>query len=115
MFAAIDDSQLNKNGLYVYSHALIIQDQEPKTITFIGSSPNIYYPRSGVNNLIYDHLPSTHKLLACAHYVNYHFWHIVNKSSQDKLFRFEKKLLTEAHHLAKTVAKESLERYLTLK
>ena len=111
MLAALDDCQLNNNGIYVYSHALYLEDDTLVSLVFTGTSSKIYYPRHAVTDFLNDNLNPLDTLVACSHYRDYPFWPAIFKSNHDHLSRFEKKLLTQAHHSAKIVAKEALNRY----
>jgi hypothetical protein len=115
-FAALDDSLVYQNGIYVYSHALTVFDQEPDVIYFVGDKRDIYTHESELGVFVTGILPEECSLFACMHYFQYSdFWDQLVCQGVDKQHPVPKnvhRLFIQSHHAAKNTAKRVLEEIL---
>lgn len=65
-FATLDDSMIIHNGLYVYGHALVIDDFA-KTLVFVGSNKDIYSHEEEILQFLESNV-GEEKVYACTHY-----------------------------------------------
>ena len=114
-FACIDDSLVYKDGLYVYTHAVVHVDEPGQVLTITGNKKSIYnHEQSIVDFLeeIYQDSPIT-MLYACSHYKQYStVWdYFVDSDIHEKpndLPKLIRNTFTQAHHLAKQESKTKL-------
>lgn len=69
-YATLDDSTVHKDGIYVYSHALVI-DEIPYVIIFSGDKKSVFQHEEGLMRFIKDHLGDS-ELYACSHYFHHY-------------------------------------------
>jgi hypothetical protein len=112
-FAALDDSLVYQNSIYVYSHALTVFNQEPEVIYFVGDNQDIYLHESELADFVRRTISSECSLFACMHYFRYStFWEELVSQGVDKQHpapRSVHKTFIQSHHAAKETAKRVLE------
>jgi len=111
-FAVLDDSMVNENGIYVYSHALIISEELPEVLIFHGNNEEIYQHESEIKEFLEQKLYIGYQLYACNHYEQHYptIWEeLVSFSANGTIPRNVRKLFGEAHNTAKTAAKQKLQ------
>ena len=112
-FAVLDDSIIYKNGLYAYTHALLISEEPlPKVLIFSGSKKEIYSHEEEILSFLEKNLYQDCSLYACNHYRLYpKIWdNLVYHQANDKtLPKIVKQLFTQAHLLSKREAKETFD------
>ncbi|MFC1741357.1 hypothetical protein ACFL3V_02380 [Nanoarchaeota archaeon] len=109
-FAVIDDSVVYENGIYSYSHALIVNPHQPALLTFSGTKDYVYSQEDGILQFIMSHMDEGCKLFACEHYKMYPtIWdEVFSEVNGVRLPKLVKKTFTEAHHAAKSAAQDKL-------
>ena len=114
MIATLDDSCANHDGIFVYSHALII-DEHPEILLFSGGNVEIYTHESEIYDWLANILSPDDELYACNHYARYEsIWDLVFQEVNGvRLPKGISKAFTQAHHTAKNAAKQELERILS--
>ena len=108
--AALDDSMVNSNGIYVYSHALIVVEQLPAVKIFSGKKEGLYAHEEELIAFIQENLEEGCKLYACNHYARYKkLWEMVHfQVNGERLPRNVRLLFAEVHNTAKYSAKAEL-------
>lgn len=109
-FAVMDDSMVYRDGLYVYSHALVIADEIPQVAVFAGTKHEVYSNENNIVDFLNKHL-NGEELYACEHYRQYsRVWEMVSQIANDKkLPKRIRQHFVQAHHAAKKTAKITLE------
>lgn len=117
MFATLDDSLFYKNDIYVYTHSLVIYDQEPIVLSITGDKKSIYDENKIYNflekNLIYYFNEfEDMSLFACNHYRRYpDIWDFC-ESLPKKPTKLIKESFIKSHFSSKIKAKQMLEQIL---
>lgn len=77
-FATLDDSTVDEKGLFVYTHALVLNhERENPIVQVFFDKGNIKYKgkEKPLKDFIEDNLPEDYDLFACSHYMMYpSFW-----------------------------------------
>ncbi|MFH2020871.1 MAG: hypothetical protein ABIJ34_05625 [archaeon] len=113
-FAVIDDSQMRRGNIFVYSHAFIIFEGLPKILIFSGDK-SIYKSESKkIGEFIETNLPEGCRLYACNHYKKYdRLWaDLVYSSIECMRERAIVRTFQLADCYARQAAREELERLL---
>jgi len=106
-FAAIDDSLVHNDTLWVYAHALVIYEENPSVKVFTATNNlDIYQHESELSDFLEKYLTEDLVLYACPHYQRYvSIWERVNYVANDrKLPKAVKHCFTQAHYAAKDEA-----------
>ena len=111
-FAVIDDSQRNRNGLYVYSHALITSDDEIFVVNYIGNNTNVFSQEDLLYEFIESNVPDEFNLYACTHYTKYNkIWDelVYCAANNKRVPRPVKKRFNMADRISRQESKKTLE------
>ena len=93
-FATLDDSTVDKDGLFVYTHALVLNgdNDSPTVQVFFGHGKRKYKKKEEqLIGFVRDNLPEDYDLFACDHYKMYkRFWqrlvkHAANVNGVDRV------------------------------
>ncbi len=111
-FAVLDDSMVYREGIYAYSHALIVYDELPKVRCFIGTKEEVYSQERAIKEFLESFIPEEYSLYACNHYMLYRsIWEelVFQEVNGQKLPKLIHQHFVLAHHIAKESAKAKLE------
>lgn len=112
-FACLDDSLAYKEGIYIYTHALIVVEELPEVLVIEGNKNSIYQHEKQIKEFIEENLFQDHLLYACNHYMKYcSIWdNLVDFEINKEKKRLPKKIrktFDEAHQTAKTASTSRL-------
>jgi uncharacterized protein (DUF1697 family) len=114
-FAFLDDSLVKNKEYYVYSHALVFDEEDIETIVFTGNNKEIYSNEKQIISFLENNLTIDTNLILCRHYSQYSnfnkiknriYYQFVDEEIFDLKKKYFKKMFTLAHHSAKKVAKD---------
>jgi hypothetical protein len=116
-FAFLDDSLIKKDGLSIYSHALVFDEEDIETIVFSGNKKEIYSNEKQIISFLENNITNDTNLILCRHYCQYPgfnkiknriYYQFIDEEIFDLKKKYFKKMFTLAHHSAKKVAKDYL-------
>jgi len=110
-FAVMDDSMMHSNGLYVYTHALVLYDEVPRIKVFTGSKKEVYGHGDELLEFVSSNLYEGCIFYACSHYVQYKdIWNLVECAAKDRdAPRIVRREFLRAHTAANMAARKKLE------
>jgi hypothetical protein len=112
MFAAIDDSLFFRNGFYVYTHALIVDDNAPNILLFSGNKQEIYTHEKEIMEFLGSYIYDGCVLYACRHYSFYpELWKTFSpeEANNKNLPKLIRQAYSECHNAALLSAKKAFE------
>jgi len=112
--ATLDDSLVSYDGLYVYAHALVVDDVSRMKV-FSGNNKEIYSHEKEIVEFVLENLFSYSVLYACNHYHMYNYlWNeCVHFDYQNFSHKKDvRKSFNISHNSAKRVAKDHLDSLL---
>ena len=115
-FATLDDSCVQREGIFVYAHALVLEEQAPIVKVFYNNSAPTKEIEEQLRRLLLDYTAEVDAIYACGHYRQYpSVWaefglvHV----NQRQIPRSVRKCFTIANDAAKHAAQTELEKILS--